>query len=177
MSFSIESIEAMIYTIRGHKVMLDSDLAKLYGVETKRLIEQVKRNQNRFPDDFLIICSLNDLDDLRSQIATAKTTTPWNHKRRSAPMLFTENGVAMLSTVLNSERAIQVNIAIMRTFTKLRSFLSMENSLEGRVGTIEKGTHKLFKIVFQRLDTLDEQITPKLPANRKKIGLKEDQKI
>lgn len=91
-------------------------------------------------------------------------------------MLFTENGVAMLSTVLNSERAIQVNIAIMRTFTKLRSFLSMDNSLEGRVGNLEKGTHKLFKIVFERLDTLYEQITPRLSANRKKIGLKQDQK-
>ena len=90
-------------------------------------------------------------------------------------MLFTENGVAMLSTVLNSERAIQVNIAIMRTFTKLRSFLSMENPLEGRVGSLEKGTHKLFKIVFERLDTFEEQITPKLPTNRKKIGLKQDQ--
>ena len=91
-------------------------------------------------------------------------------------MLFTENGVAMLSTVLNSERSIQVNIAIMRTFTKLRSFLSMDYSLEGRVGNLEKGTNKLFKIVFERLDTLDEQITPKLPANRKKIGLKQDPK-
>ncbi len=91
-------------------------------------------------------------------------------------MLFTENGVAMLSTVLNSDRAIQVNIAIMRTFTKLRSFLSMDNSLEARVGNVEKGTNKLFKIVFERLDTLEEQIIPKLPANRKKIGLKQDPK-
>ncbi len=172
MSFSNEKIEAIIYTINGHKVMLDSDLAKLYGVETKRLIEQVKRNLSRFPADFLIICTLNDIEDLRSQIATANDTTIWNHKRRSNPMLFTENGVAMLSTVLNSEQAIQVNIAIMRTFTKLRSFLSMDNSIEKRVTDLEKNTHKIFKIVFERLDRIDDQITPKLPTNRKKIGLR-----
>ena len=82
----------------------------------------------------------------------------------------------MLSSVLNSERAVQVNIAIMRTFTKLRSFSFMENSLKGRVSNLEKGTPKLFKIVFERLDTFDEQITPRLPANRKKIGLKQDSK-
>lgn len=175
MNFSIEKIESMIYTIRGQKVMLDSDLAKLYGVETKRLIEQVKRNMRRFPEDFMIICTNDELASLRSQFATANTITNWNHKRRTAPILFTENGVAMLSTVLNSERSIQINIAIMRTFTMLRSFLLMENSLEGRVDNLEKGTHKLFKIVFEKLDTLNEQITPKLPPNRKKIGLKQDQ--
>ena len=87
------------------------------------------------------------------------------------PRLFTENGVAMLSGVLHSSRAIQVNIAIMRTFTKLRSFLAMESSLENKVSSIEKGTNKLFKIIFERLDTLEEQITPKLPNNRKKIGI------
>lgn len=166
----------MIYTIKGHKVMLDSDLAKLYGVETKRLIEQVKRNLSRFPDDFLIVCTLDDIEDLRSQIATANSAISWNHKRRTAPMLFTENGVAMLSTVLNSERAIQVNIAIMRTFTKLRSFLAMESSLDGRISTLEKNTHKLFKIVFERLDNIEDQVTPKLPLNRKRIGLKQDLK-
>lgn len=91
-------------------------------------------------------------------------------------MLFTENGVAMLSKVLNSERAIQVNIAIMRTFTKLRSFLAMENSIDNRITNLEKNTHKLFKIVFERLDKIEDQVTPKLPANRKKIGLRHGQK-
>jgi hypothetical protein len=176
MNFSLETIEAMIYKVRGQNVMLDSDLAKLYGVETKALNRQVRRNLSRFPDDFLIEPNSSEIEDLRCQFGTANPSSDWNYKRRSAPMLFTENGVAMLSTVLNSERAIQVNIAIMRTFTKLRSFLSMENSLEDRVGNLEKGTHKLFKVVFERLDTLEEQITPKLPANRKKIGLKQDQK-
>ena len=129
--------------------MLDSDLAELYGVTTKRLNEQVKRNLDRFPDDFMIVPSSGELDDLRSQIATANSATSWNHKRRSTPYLFTENGVAVLSTVLTSKQAIQVNIAIMRTFTKLRSFLAMESSTNERLDKLEKGTHKLFKIVFE----------------------------
>lgn len=176
MNFSNEKIEAMIYTINGHKVMLDSDLAKLYGVETKVLNQAVKRNSHRFPEDFLLRCDLSMVEDLRSQIVTANDTTTWNYKRRTAPMLFTENGVAMLSTVLNSERAIQINIAIMRTFTKLRSFLAMESSIDNRVNNLEKNTHKLFKIVFERLDKIEGQVTPKLSANRKKIGLKQELK-
>lgn len=152
--------------------MLDSDLAKLYGVETKVLNQAVRRNITRFPEDFLVEPNLGELESLRSQIVTANALTVWNHKRRTLPMLFTENGVAMLSSVLNSERAIQVNIAIMRTFTKLRSFLSMEDSLKEEVGELKKNTGKLFKIVFERLDGIEEDITPKLPANRKKIGLK-----
>jgi hypothetical protein len=167
MSFPIEKIETMIYTIRGHRVMLDSDLAKLYGVETKRLIEQVKRNQNRFPNDFLIIPTFNELDDLRSQFATSNLITTWNYKRRTVPMLFTENGVAMLSSVLNSEQAIEVNITIMRTFTKLRSFL-----------TLDSNKHQI-KIIFERLDNVEDKLEfyidklkPNLPNKRKKIGLK-----
>jgi hypothetical protein len=176
MNYSIAKIEAMIYTIKGQKVMLDSDLAKLYGVETKVLNQAVKRNLKRFPEDFMFECDFDMLDDLRSQFVTTNRTTTWNYKRRSAPMLFTENGVAMLSTVLNSDRAIEVNIAIMRTFTKLRSFLAMESSLDGRISALEKNTHKLFKIVFERLDNIEDQVTPKLPANRKRIGLKQDLK-
>ena len=179
MQFPVEIIEAMIYTIRGHRVMLDSDLAKLYGVETKALNRQVRRNISRFPKDFLIELDLNELEDLRRQFGTANHLTCWNYKRRTIPMLFTENGVAMLSTVLNSESAIQVNIAIMRTFTKLRSSLSKENLMESRVDDLESGmeeAHKVFKIVFERLDSLEDQIIPKLPANRKKIGLPANQK-
>lgn len=171
MDYSVEKIEAMIYAVRGQRVMIDSDLAKLYGVETKRLKEQVKRNIDRFPSDFLIQPDFSELADLRSQIATLGRPNAENYSVRYTPYLFTENGVAMLSSVLQSKHAIQVNIAIMRTFTKLRSFLAMENSIEERVTNLEKGTHKLFKLVFKKLDSLDNQMTPKLPANRKKIGL------
>ena len=93
--------------------------------------------------------------------------------RRYLPMAFTETGVAMLSSVLTSERAAQVNIAIMRTFVKLRSFLAIENSLPEKVNRLESGTNKLFKIVFERLDTLEEQVLPKVNPSRKRIGLKE----
>jgi len=155
-------------------VMLDSDLAKLYSVETKRLKEQVKRNIDRFPPDFLIQPNSSELAQLRSQIATLEGLNNQKYVAKFIPYLFTENGVAMLSSVLQSKQAIQVNISIMRTFTKLRSFLAMENSIEERVSHVEKGTHKLFQIVFKRLDNLEIQISPKLPRNRRKISLKDN---
>jgi len=104
---------------------------------------------------------------LKSQFATSKLGSGGKQKK---PLVFTENGVAMLSGVLNSKQAIQVNITIMRIFTKLRSFLAIGPSLKEEVGKLKINTNQLFKIVFERLDTLEEQITPKLPANRKKIG-------
>ena len=169
---NLAKIEKMIYVIRGQKVMLDSDLAKLYEVENKRLLEQVKRNQERFPDDFMFECDSRELEDLRSQFATANPTSSWNYKRRNLPMLFTESGVAMLSTVLNSDRAIQVNISIIRIFVKLRSFVALESTTDKRLGILEKNTTKLFKVVFERLDTIEETIAPRLSPARKKIGLK-----
>ncbi|QDK41584.1 ORF6N domain-containing protein [Bacteriovorax stolpii] len=171
--FTVEKIETMIYMIRGHRVMLDSDLAKLYGVETKRLKEQVRRNIDRFPSDFLIEPNSSELATLRSQIATLDRKSAENYVFKHTPYLFTENGVAMLSSVLQSKEAIQVNITIMRTFTKLRSFLAMESSLKEEVDHLKTSTNQLFKVVFERLDNLEEDITPKLPANRKKISLRE----
>ncbi len=153
---TISKIEKMIYVIRGQKVMLDSELAELYGVTTKRLNEQVRRNPDRFPEDFMIECNSHELEVLRSQFATAKSSSIWNYKRRTPPMLFTENGVAMLSTVLNSPTAIHVNISIMRIFTKLRSFLLMEENLNKRMDRLESGTNKIFKVVFEKLDALEE---------------------
>lgn len=106
---------------------------------------------------------------MKSQIVTSKLGRGGKQKQ---PLVFTENGVAMHSGVLSSPRAIEVNIAIMRTFTKLRSFLAMENSVSGQINELKQETHKLFKIVFERLDDLDEQITPLLPDQRRKIGIK-----
>lgn len=168
MSSTIDKIEAMIYHVRGQRVMLDSDLAKLYGVETKVLNQAVKRNLERFPNDFMIIPNSSELAALRSQFVTLGSLTSQNHNFRYAPYLFTENGVAMLSSVLNSKEAIQINITIMRTFTKLRSFLSMDNSLQEQVNTLEDNTNKLFRIVFEKLDHIEKQVTPKLDTNRKK---------
>jgi hypothetical protein len=173
MEFPIEKIEALIYVIRGHRVMLDSDLAKLYGVETGALNRQVKRNLDRFPEDFMFQISEDEGDSLRCQIGISKHG---KGGRRYQPLVFTENGVAMLSTVLNSKRAIQVNISIMRIFTKLRSFFAMESSLKDEMGQLKKETGQLFRIVFEKLDNLETQITPKLPGNRKKIGLQPNRK-
>jgi hypothetical protein len=179
MTFPIEKIEAMIYTIRGQRVMLDSDLAKLYGVETRTLNQAIKRNRERFPEDFLIEPDSNDLASLRSQIVILEGITSEKHMFRYRPYLLTENGVAMLSSVLHSKEAIQVNITIMRAFTKLRSFLAIGNANEKRVDKLERETNYLFKIVFERLDDVDDKIkayeenlAPKLPRNRKRIGIK-----
>lgn len=170
----ITKIEAMIFTIRGQRVMLDSDLAELYGVETKRLLEQVRRNEDRFPEDFMFKCNAEDLGNLRSQFATTKRSSHWNSMRRSDPMVFTESGVAMLSSVLNSPQAIQVNISIIRVFVKLRSFLVMEQTQSDRVEKLERNTTKLFKIVFERMDSIEEVVFHEPPPPRKKIGIKKD---
>lgn len=165
---SPKSVEKMIYLIRGQKVMLDSDLAELYGVETKALNRQVARNQVRFPEDFMFRLNSKEYELLRCQNGTSKEG---RGGRRYLPLAFTEGGVAMLSSVLTSERAALVNISIIRTFVRLRSFLSMENTLEKKIDKLQEGTNKLFKIVFERLDSV-EDATPALKPNRRKIGLK-----
>lgn len=150
---TLKNIEDMIYIIRGQKVMLDSDMADLYGVETRIINSNVRRNIQRFPDDFMFQLTEKEYGSLKSQIGISKEG---RGGRRKLPFVFSENGIAMLSSVLNSERAIQVNISIMRIFTQLRSFLMLEKDLTARV---------------DRLDKYEEMITPKLPPNRKKIGL------
>jgi hypothetical protein len=166
---SIAKIENMIYIVRGQKVMLDSDLAELYQVETKHLNRQVRRNLLRFPMDFMFQLSPEEYQVLKYQIGTSKTGSGGKQK---LPLVFTENGIAMLSSVLNSDHAILINISIMRIFTKLRSFLLLEQELKNEIGCLKQGTSSMFKIVFERMDNLEELLTPKLPAVRKKIGLK-----
>ncbi len=162
-------IEKMIYIIRDQKVMLDSDLAELYEVDTKVLNQAVKRNITRFPQDFMFQLTSEECDLLRSQFVTSKIG---RGGRRYMPYAFTENGVAMLSSVLSSEKAILINVSIMRIFTKLRSFLMLEKDLSDRVTKLEQGTNQIFKVVFERLDNFEEMVTPKLSGNRKKVGLK-----
>lgn len=161
----------MIYVIRGHRVMLDSDLAQLYGIETKQLNRQVRRNVSRFPDDFMFQLDADEYRSLKCQIGTSNERRGGKQKQ---PLVFTENGVAMLSSVLSSDQAIAVNISIMRIFTKLRSFLLLENDLEHRMDKLEDGSNRLFKVVFERLDDLDASLSPVLPGNRKKIGIRDD---
>ena len=121
---SYKAVQGMIFLIRGQKVMLDVNLARLYGVETRRLNEQVRRNVKRFPEDFIFRLSKKEFEILKSQIATSS----WGG-RRKLPLVFTEHGVAMLSSILNSDRAIQVNISIMRAFTQLRQLISDERQV------------------------------------------------
>jgi hypothetical protein len=167
---SLSQIENMIYMVRGQKVMLDSDLAELYGVETKALKRAVRRNLSRFPDDFMFEMTQDELENWRYQFGTS------NREKmgiRIKPFVFTELGVAMLSSVLNSDQAIAVNISIMRIFAKLRSFLLLEKGLTERMNSLESGTNKIFKVVFERLDAMEVIIDTKLPSTKKRIGLKD----
>ena len=130
-------IEKMIFLIRGQRVMLDSDLAQLYEIETKVLNRSVRRNLKRFPDDFMFQLTDMEYESLKCQIGASK---PGRGGKQKLPLVFTENGVAMLSSVLRSDRAIEVNISIMRIFTKLRSFLLLEKDLNDRVTNLEDGS-------------------------------------
>lgn len=165
---NLVKIENMIYVIRGQKVMLDSDLADLYKIATKRMNEQVKRNTERFPSDFMFQLTEEEFEQLRKAIDPLGER--WGG-RRYFPFVFSECGVAMLSSVLSSPRAISVNISIMRTFVRLRSFLAMESGLTEKMDKLERNTNHLFKIVFERLDSLEDTL-PEHPKDRKRIGLK-----
>ena len=157
-----------IYFIRNQKVMLDRDLAELYSVETKRLNEQVKRNLSRFPEDFMFQLSEIEFQSLKSQFATSS----WGGIRK-LPYVFSEHGVLMLSSVLNSEKAIQTNIQIMRIFTKIRQMLAETTELRLDVETIKKKIEnqgKNIELVFQYLDELIEKKETK--TEREKIGYK-----
>ncbi len=155
-------IEQKIYLIRGLKVMLSTDLADLYGVEPKVLVQTLKRNQDRFPDDFMFQLTKEEFLNLKSQIVTSS----WGGLRRAMPYAFTEQGVAMLSSVLNSKRAVQVNIAIMRAFVKLREMISSNKDLAKKLLELEKKYDMQFKVVFDAIRELMKHPEPK----EKKIG-------
>lgn len=166
-----QPLDKIIYTLRGQKVMIDKDLAELYGVTSKRLSEQVRRNLSRFPEDFMFECNYRDIEDLRPQIAATNQPTNWIHKRRVPVMAFTEHGVTMISSVLNSEQAIQINISIIRAFIELRK-QSANSRLETQFNELKDDTTMMFKIVFQKLDAVEVL----KPIKRKKIGLIESTK-
>jgi len=159
----IEVIERKIYIIRGQKVMLDSDLAELYNITTKVLVQAVKRNLRRFPADFMFQLTNQEVAILRSQFVTSS----WGG-RRYVPYAFTEQGVAMLSSVLNSDRAVDVNIQIMRTFVKLREMIASHKDLARRLDELEKKYDAQFKVVF---DAIRQLMTPPEPRE-KKIGFR-----
>lgn len=158
-----ETVAGRILIIRNAKVLLDSDLAELYGVETKRLLEAVKRNMDRFPEDFMFQLNQEEFDILRTQFATSKQ----KGGRRYLPYVFTEQGVAMLSSVLRSKRAVQVNIAIMRAFVKLRQLLNSHQELAEKLNAMEQKYDEQFRIVF---DAIRELMSPPETKKKRPIG-------
>jgi hypothetical protein len=172
-----ENVARLVFFIRGEKVMLDVDLAKLYGVTTKALNQAMRRNKRRFPGDFAFRLSREEFDSMRSQIVTTSrdrpgiwsqiVTTSQRYRRSdSLPVAFTEQGVAMLSSVLRSSRAIEVNIAIMRTFVQLRRLMDTNRDLARKIDALERKYDEQFSVVFAAIKQL---IAPTEPA-KKRIG-------
>jgi len=160
----VERIERRIFLIRGHKVMLSNDLAELYEVEPRILVQAVKRNIDRFPEDFMLQLSQEEFSILKSQIVISS----WGGLRRATPYAFTEQGVAMLSSVLRSKRAIQVNIEIMRAFVRLRRLLASHADLARKLDALEKKYDAQFKVVF---DAIRQLMTPP-ETKRRPIGFR-----
>jgi hypothetical protein len=161
---SQEVIQRKIFEIRGQKVMLDSDLSKLYGVETRTLNQAVKRNLKRFPQDFMIKLDKGEFESLRSQIVISKNVGRGG--RRSQPYAFTEQGVAMLSTVLNSRKAIEINIQIMRAFVRLRSILSENAALKYAIDGLESRMSKNERDIQIAINAIHRLLNP--PEDKKK---------
>ena len=161
-------IDQRILLVRGQKVMLDADLAGLYGVSTKVLNQAVRRNASRFPRDFMFQLTPQETREiLRSQIVTSSAR---HGGRRFSPYAFTEQGIAMLSSVLRSERAIQVNIAIMRAFVRLRRLLASNETFARRLDDLEKGHRGLAKVVVDLITTISD--SPATPRPRERIGFR-----
>lgn len=162
-----EYIDRQILIIRGQRILLSSHLATLYQVEHRALIQAVKRNIGRFPDDFMFQLSQSEWAILKSQIVISS----WGGSRRAAPYAFTEQGVAMLSSVLNSPRAIAVNIEIMRAFVRLRELLATHADLARKLDALEKKSDAQFKVVF---DAIRHLMSP--PSTKvRRIGYKRDE--
>ena len=177
-TLAVDQVARSIHSVRGHRVMLDADLADLYGVTTGALNRAVRRNPSRFPRDFMFELTPAELDAFKSQIVTSSSTRSdlrsqtgisslWGG-RRHPTLAFTEQGVAMLSSVLRSERAVQVNIEIMRAFVRLRQWVLSVEDLTTRLDTLEAKYDRQFKVVF---DAIRELMTPPEPP-QKRIGFR-----
>jgi len=167
---SASQIEQSILLLRGHRVLLDSTLAGLYGVQTKVLVQAVKRNRERFPSDFLLELNKQEVTDLRSQIVTSS----WGG-RRYAPFAFTEQGVAMLSSVLNSPQAIRVNIEIMRAFVRLRAMIATNKDLSRKLDELERKVATHDQAIAGLITAIRELAAPPPPEQKRRIGFVIDQ--
>jgi len=165
---TLDNIRNLVYMIRGQKVMLDADLARLYGVETKALKQAVNRNIERFPEDFMFELSKDELENWRSQIVTSNPGAKMG--LRYSPFAFTEQGVAMLSSVLKSKRAIEVNIAIMRAFVQMRQLGSQYVELARLVAKIDKRSIRNSEEIALIMKALKEIMSPKVPTGKRRIG-------
>jgi len=159
-------VESRILVLRQQKVILDRDLAELYGVPVKRLNEQVKRNQERFPDDFLFQLTPEEEQSLRSQIATSK---PGRGGRRYTPYAFTEHGAIMAATVLNSERAVEMSVFVVRAFVRLREMLSTNQQLAGKIDELEQRLDTHDASIQELIEAIRELMAPD-PATGRRIG-------
>lgn len=171
-----QSVESLIHLIRGQKVMLDSDLAELYGVTTKRLNEAVRRNPSRFPVTFMFQLTAEEQESLRSQIATSKQG---RGGRRALPYAFTEHGVVMLSAVLNSPRAISMSIVVVNAFVRLRELMTAHKDIAARVEKLERGQERTASVIEVLVDDIDQLArrideAAQQPSPKRRIGCMTD---
>jgi ORF6N domain len=162
-----ESLVHLVRFVRGEKVMLDADLAMLYGVSTGALNRAVKRNARRFPADFMLLLTDREWEDLKCQVGISRTD---HGGRRGRPYAFTEQGVAMLSSVLRSSRAVEVNIAIMRTFVQLRRLMDSNRQLARKIEAMEKKYDEQFAVVFDAIKRLIAEEDARESQPRRRIG-------
>ncbi|MFZ5524806.1 MAG: ORF6N domain-containing protein [Pseudomonadota bacterium] len=162
---SVEKIESRIFVIRGQKVMLDADLAELYGVETKRLNEQVRRNSERFPEDFMLQLTAEEFENLKSQFATSS----WGG-RRKLPFAFTEHGAIMAASVLNSTRAIEISVHVVRAFVHLRELVSTHKELSQKLNQLERKVGAHDRAIAELIDAIRQLMTPLDPKKKRPIG-------
>lgn len=168
LSIPLERIASFILLVRGHKVLLDADLATLYGVTTKRLNEQVRRNRERFPEDFVFPLSQEEYESLRSQFATLKPGR--GQHRKYLPYVFTEHGAIMAAAVLNTPRAVEMSLYVVRTFVRLREMLASNQALKRKLDELERKLGAHDQAITGILNAIRELMTPPEPPKKRRIG-------
>ena len=178
-ALTVEPLDNMIYTVRGHKVMLDADLARIYGVETKALNRAVKRNNARFPEDFIFRLSREEYDVLRCQFGTSNTLMPagtikGRGGRRHLPFVFTEHGAFMAASVLSSRRAVRMSVFVVRAFVRLRQSLSTHKELAGHLKELERRLATHDHQIQSIIDTIRHLMDSPVPPPRRPLGFRKD---
>ena len=166
----VDHIETRIFVIRGKRVIIDSDLADLYGVTTKRLNEQVKRNKERFPEDFSFRLNNQEVNNLRSQYATSSTGVRVHGGRRNAPLVFTEHGAIMAASVLNTQRAVEVSLYVVRAFIKLREFSASHKELCIQIDELERKVTGHDRAISELINAIRKLMEPPADTKKRSIG-------